>query len=374
MGCCIVSAAGAPGLRLLSVVTQLETGGAQTVAIELHREFLRRGTTSELVFLYEKDSAAFPKRDYRTLLDRSMRSPLDLAKITARLRSVWAKFQPTSVIAHTHFTNNMCGFVAKAAPGSARIIAVHHNMFESYPRSSKLLDRIAASFGLYDHEVSVSQPVLRSLPPGSAERRSVILNGQSLSHSALDRASARKAFGLPADAFLIGNIGRMAEQKNQAFLVDLLARVPDAHVSILGDGHLRPSLVLQAEALGVRDRLHLIGTVVHERVPDFLRALDLFAMPSLHEGMSIAMLEALSAGIPFLGSDVPTIMEVVNGGDGGAGIALPLEADHWVAAIARLRDPVAHAALAARQRARAENFSIETMADQYLAVAAGLRG
>ena len=358
----------------MSVVTQLESGGAQTVAVELHREFLRRGIASELVFLYEKDGTVFPQRDYLTMLDRAPRSPVDLARVVSRLRAAWTAFGPTTILAHTHFTNNICAMV-RASGASGDVLAIHHNLFESYPAASRVLDRIGRTMGLYAGEISVAQPVQRSLPAASARsHRDVILNGQSLSRSDMDMGSARRSFGLPEEAFLIGNIGRLSEQKNQAFLIEMLAALPDVHVAILGEGQLRQALTGQAAALGVGDRLHLIGAVVHERVPDFLAALDIFAMPSLWEGMSIAMLEALAIGVPFIGNDIPPIAEVTDGGAGGAGLVLPLEVARWAAEINRLRaDPAATAALATRERARADDFSIARMADRYLAFAQGTR-
>lgn len=360
-------------MRVLSVVTQLESGGAQTVAVELHREFLSRGIESDLLFLYEKDPGVFPRRDYTTILNRRPRSPVDLARIAARLRARWAAFRPTTVIAHTHFTNNLCAMMkATGTPGD--LLAVHHTPFETFPKPARILDRISRRLGLYASEISVAEPVAQSLPGGATASRTVILNGQNLNRSAIDKTAARASFGLPADAFLIGNIGRLSEQKNQAFLVDLLPLLPDIHVAILGEGQLRADILARATRLGVADRLTLIGAVVHERVPDFLAALDLFAMPSLFEGMSIAMLEALAAGIPFLGTDVPTIAEVVDAGIGGAGLKLPLDPDRWRDAIIALRDdPEARAALSARERERAQDFSIARMADHYLAAADAAR-
>lgn len=363
-------------LRIFSVVTQLESGGAQTMAVALHREFLQRGIASSLSFLYEKDPAVFPQRDYATYLDRKAASPLDLLRIFSRLREHWRHFAPDVVIAHTHFTNNLCA-IAKATQLPGKVLAVHHNPFATFPALSRVLDRAGRSLGLYAGEVSVAEPVRQSLPaarPGLP--RPVILNGQNLSTSAADKASARRSFGLPEDSFLIGNIGRLSEQKNQAFLVDLLARLPQAHVAILGEGHLRAALLEQAQRLGVSDRLTLIGAVVHERVPDFLKAVDVFAMPSLFEGMSIAMLEALAAGAPFVGSNVPALVEVMNGGAGEpAGILLPLEADRWLAEITRLYEqPDLRATLSARGIARADDFSIARMADNYLAACQQVAG
>lgn len=358
-------------MRILNVVTQLESGGAQTVAVDLHREFVRRGVTSKLVFLYEKDPAVFPQRDYTTLAASRPAGPLAMLRVVARLRALWAKFKPDVIIPQTHFSNNICAML-KATGLGGDVLAVHQNVVDSYPRAALWLDAAARRLKLYRAEVSVSDPVLDSLPAarGGDPRRVVVLNSQGLSRSVMNRSTARHSFGLPQDAFLAGNIGRLSEQKNQSFLVDLLARMPALHVAILGEGHLREELLAQAARLGVADRLILLGATVRERVPDFLAALDAFVMPSLHEGLSLAMLEALGAGVPFVGHDVPTIASVVHGGIGGAGIVLPLDPARWQGALESLRDdPAARAALIARERTRAGDFSVETMADNYLAAA-----
>ena len=358
-------------MRILIVMMQLESGGAQTVSVDLHREFVRRGILSKLVFLYEKDPAAFPQRDYETMCTRRPGSPLAFLKLLRDFRRTWAAFRPTAVISQSHFGNNICAIVKLTGVRGA-ILAVHQVDLEQYPKIVHRLDAAARRLRLYASEVSVSAPVAASMPPvrpGDAPRP-IILNSQNLARSTMGKAEARASFGFPADAFLVGNIGRLAEQKNQAFLIDLLAAAPDLHVAILGEGPLRAQLTAQAAARGVEDRLTLVGAVVRERVPDFLAALDLFVLPSLREGLSLAMLEAMGAGVPFIGNDVPTIAEVVHGGLGGAGLVLPLDLGRWHAEIARLRaEPDARVALGRRERERAADFSVEKMADHYLAAA-----
>ena len=357
-------------VKILTVVTQLESGGAQTVAISLHREFLARNLNSRLIFLYEKDKTVFPQRDYETCLEDKPSSLIDYVKVLMRLRRVWKSFEPTYVISHTHYANNACALMRETGlPGT--LLATHHNVHESYPRLARRIERLSQRVRPYDGEICVSNTVRGSLPQASSANRAfqkVIINGQSLEPSAASRDDARSQFGLPMDKFIIGNIGRLSEQKNQSFLIDLLPKLPDAHVAILGEGHLRERLSRQAEALGVSGRLHLMGSVVHERVPAFFRALDVFAMPSLFEGMSIAMLEALVAGIPFLGSDVPSIREVTNGGyTTGAGLALPLEQDRWLQEIKRLAgDEAWRQDLIERETARANDYTTSAMATSYL--------
>ncbi|MBC2775886.1 glycosyltransferase family 4 protein [Rhizobium sp. AQ_MP] len=353
-------------MRILSIVTQLESGGAQTVALQLHRAFLDRGHESKLIFLYEKDTAAFPRRDYESVLPHRVRSPVDSTRLLFKLWSSWQRYSPQVVIAHSHYSNNLAAMM-KAVGLSGKLFPVHHNVYESYPRVSRLLDIVARRLRLYQREIAVSDAVSDSLRRDAPLADAVtILNGLKLAPSTMGRNAARVSFGLPEHGFLIGNIGRLAEQKNQGFLVDLLPEIDGAHVAILGEGHLRDALLERAERLGVANRLTLVGAVVHERVPDFLRALDVFAMPSLFEGLSIAMLEAFVAGVPFVGHDVRSIAAVTAD---SAGLVLPLDHHAWITALRRIRDDEEYARhMSNRQILRAGDFTLDAMTDRYLAL------
>lgn len=354
-------------MKILSIVTQLESGGAQTVAVEIHRELVRRGVNSKLVFLYGKDNSAFPLKDYECVLDRRIRNASEYVFIISKLRSMWASFAPDVVLAHTHFSNNICGML-KATGLKGNVLPVHHCVYESYPAACRIADSIARVLGVYSREISVSDEVTKSLGRVAGRGNvATIPNGISLRASAFAKGEARAAFSLPNDAFIVGNVGRLSEQKNQGFLIELLPYLPEVHLAILGEGHLRERLEAQARGLGVADRCHLLGTVVHERVPDFLRCLDVFAMPSLFEGLSIAMLEAYAAQVPFIGNDVPTIADVAKG---GAGIVHALNVTDWVSSVDKMRrDPAYAKEISERQWVRSGDFTLNSMVDRYLEVA-----
>lgn len=356
-----------PGMRILSVMTQVETAGAQAVAIDLHRAFKRRGIESKLVFLYRKDQLAFPQNDYECCVEGQPRG-LGAMQVFSRLRRVWRDFAPDVVLAHTWYSINYCA-LGKISGLPGLMLPVHHNLYGIYPASSRLFDRLCRRIGVYPRELAIAEAVDRSLPHVRIPR-AIVPNGQNLQPSPLSKQEARAVFGLPSDIFLVGNIGRLVEQKNQMFLVELLARVPPVHLVILGRGELRDALLSRAEALGVKDRLTILPGIVREQVPDILAALDLFALPSLEEGQSIAMLEALGLGVPFIGNDVPTISDVLNTGNGSAGIVLPLALDRWQEEITRLvSSPAALEQLATAACAQGQRFSVDTMVDRYLDVA-----
>ena len=108
--------------------------------------------------------------------------------------------------------------------------------------------------------------------------------------------------GLPADALVVGHVGRFDPQKNPRFLVEIFEIMPEAaRLLLVGDGGLRPDVEQQAEALGIRDRILFTG--VRTDVDRLLQAMDVFLMPSLFEGLPVSLVEAKAAGLPCLISD-----------------------------------------------------------------------
>ena len=116
----------------------------------------------------------------------------------------------------------------------------------------------------------------------------------------------RQALGLRPGAFVIGHVGRLAPAKNQALLLDAFAQArhsgADLQLVIIGDGPLHDTLADRARALAVSEEVRLLGA--RNDVPRLmLSVFDAFAMPSLHEGLPLAALEAQAAGLPCLLSD-----------------------------------------------------------------------
>lgn len=117
----------------------------------------------------------------------------------------------------------------------------------------------------------------------------------------------RQRLGIRKDAWVIGQVGRLADVKNHRFTLENFAtihqRVPNACLLIVGDGQQRESLISLAQALECSDRTFFIGN--RSDVPDLLlNAMDAYVMPSHAEGLPLALLEAQAAGLPCIVSDV----------------------------------------------------------------------
>lgn len=130
------------------------------------------------------------------------------------------------------------------------------------------------------------------------------------------RATARQALGLSADDVVVGCVGRLVELKNHLGLIrqwpDVVASHPQARLVLIGEGPLRPQIEQLIAELGLGDRVMLAG--IRSDVSQLLPGLDVFALPSFTEGVSIALLEACATGLPALASRVGGNVEVIQDG------------------------------------------------------------
>jgi glycosyltransferase involved in cell wall biosynthesis len=121
-----------------------------------------------------------------------------------------------------------------------------------------------------------------------------------------DRRELLAALGLPADALVIGHVGRFFWRKNHAYLLDVAAEVfarePRARLLCLGDGPLKHEIQGKARAMGIAERILFAGS--RTDVPLLMKTvMDVFVLPSHHEGLSLATLEAQAAGLPCVLAD-----------------------------------------------------------------------
>lgn len=172
--------------------------------------------------------------------------------------------------------------------------------------------------------------------------------------------------------FIIGTVGRMAPVKAQTLLARAFAEVlaerpalrPRLRLVMVGDGPLREESRAILAAAGVADLAWLPGE--RSDVPEVMRGLDLFVLPSLAEGISNTILEAMSSGLPVVATDTGGNAELVVDGETGLIVGAP-EPGQLAAAVLRMADDPARAgAMGQAGRARVEaRFSIAAMVEGY---------
>jgi glycosyltransferase involved in cell wall biosynthesis len=258
------------------------------------------------------------------------------------------------------------GRLAARALG-ARLVLHEHFADPRLPRYQALADWLLR--GLTDQAIAVSESTRtflvreRHVP---AERVALIWNGAPLDEFAPrprpETLAVRRELGLPEDAFLVGCVGRLSEQKGHRYLLEAFAQlaplVPDARLLIVGDGDLAGALHTQAGALGIGARVCFAGH--RGDVARVLGALDVLAIASTYEGTPLALFEALAAGKAIVSTAVDGCAEILR--DGETGLLVPAR-DPAALAAALLRvahEPDLRARLASAARAASVRYDVRT--------------
>jgi len=299
-------------IRILHVIDSLDLGGAQTALLNLVKYADRTRFHHEVAAMHGEGRfvAAFRTLDVPVhSLSAHCWPPAYLVNLPRLLQH--GRFD----IVHCHLFG--ANWIAKplAAACGARIRYHHDQCNDAFRAESPAAIFIdALTNQLSTRVLAVSRSVedfnllVEGLPP---ERVTYLPNSVDLAEfrpaSATEQAAARAALDLPADAFVIGGVGRLTPQKNFALLLKaaapLLAENAETIVTIFGSGPEEAQLRAAAPA-GVR----FLGTVADRAT--IYRALDVLVLPSRFEGLPMTVLEAMAAGVPVLASAVDGVREI----------------------------------------------------------------
>jgi glycosyltransferase involved in cell wall biosynthesis len=133
----------------------------------------------------------------------------------------------------------------------------------------------------------------------------------------IDRDSKRTELGIPKDCFAVLSVGEINANKNHASVIRALADLKDSsiHYLIAGKGPLTEDLTALSEQLGISSNVHLLG--YRNDVNELYKAADIFALPSLREGLNVSVMEALASGLPVICSDIRGNRDMVRNGQNG---------------------------------------------------------
>lgn len=160
------------------------------------------------------------------------------------------------------------------------------------------------------------------------------------------RNEIRESLGIGRDEFVFGTVGRLVPTKGLEFLLKAFAltrrRVGRGKLIIVGDGRMRDELKDFAGGLGLADHVHFLG--YRKDVERLLRAMDVFVLASIAEGMPGALLEAMAAGVPCISTAVGGVPDVLESGRFGTLVEAGDENALAKAMIARAMEPSAEGA------------------------------
>ena len=217
---------------------------------------------------------------------------------------------------------------------SLPVIGVHH-AFGDYKRRSRQLfaNFFRKRLALLGVSNAVRDDMRACLPDWPAERIETLYNRidvEAVQAEQVSREDAREHLGLPLDAWVVGNVGRLHPDKDQATLIRgfalALPQLPAGSLlAIMGSGRLEAELKALAVELGVSDAVRFLGQVPNGR--RYFKAFDVFALTSDHEPFGMVLLESMAAGVPVIASDCGGAPEVI----GAAGSVFPLHDEQALA-------------------------------------------
>ena len=369
-------------LSILLLGTQIATGGAQKVLLDQAQWFHQHGHQVFAMFFYDKEnlharwqSAA----DFRIINLNAFAKNKNLFVKTALLIrglfSLWQFLQKEKINVIETFTHdsNMLALPFAFLAGVPVRMATHHGKIGGFPRWKEIIHAWIVNT-MASCIVAVSEQTrLKSLEEGiHADKIVMIPNGIiPVSIAGINRQSVRAEAGFKQDDVVMLSVGRLVYQKAHEYLVAampaVLKEMPNAKVGICGDGVLRADIEAQIRSLKLEDQVKLFG--MQADVTKYLAAADIFILSSRWEGLPIALLEAMSTGLPVISTKVEGVEEVIV--EGEHGLLVPIENTNALAnaIIQLLSDPQLRHKMGAAAKAKVvESYTADRMCEQYLAL------
>ncbi|WP_406204852.1 glycosyltransferase [Kitasatospora sp. NBC_01560] len=307
-------------MRVLHIVTGLASGGAER-QLQLLLRHLPAHQRCEVVALTNPGTVADALRaEGVTVHHLAMRGNRDVGALPRLVRLIRAGRYD---VVHTHlYRAGLYGRLAARLAGVRAVVATEHSLhagvIEGRPVTRGVKGLYLAAERLGTTTVAVSRQVAQTLhawgvPPARVE---LIPNGIDTvryhlpdADRAATRARLRAELGLPADAWVVGGVGRLVPGKRFDVLLEAVAGLDRAaRLVLVGEGPERAALEHRAAALGLGDRLVLTGE--RDDVPELLTVLDVLAAPSTAETFGLGVLEGLAAGLPVRHSACPALDEL----------------------------------------------------------------
>lgn len=311
----------------------MNRGGIESMMMNYYRHFDRKRVQIDFA-VHDAGGFGYYDEEIRNLggrifvLPKKSTHPFSyMLQLNALLRA--GKYR----IVHTHM-DAMGTWVLKAAKecGVPVRIAHSHNTqhLTSNPLKLYLLEKARRNINRYaTHRMACCEAAGKWLFADALFE--VVRNAIDIELFAFDvetRATVRRQFGIGDDEFVIGHVGRFDHQKNHKFLIDVFAEVvkkkPKCLLMLIGGGITQHDCIEQVERFGLANRV--IFTGVRDDVFKLYNAFDLFALPSLFEGLCIVSVEAQVNGCPnLLSSTISGEVNISNKVE-----FLPLQKEDWI--------------------------------------------
>jgi glycosyltransferase involved in cell wall biosynthesis len=296
------------------------------------------------------------------------------------VRSIASYFRNNKItVLHSHgYKASLVCLITKLLYGTPYVVTCHLWYLGTFRiRIYTSLEKVSMRFA--DRVIGVSGEIASDLERVGIPKRKleVIENGIDVDRYSefklepKDAEKVREELGLDRDSIIIGSLGRLTEQKDYQTLIRAAAEALKENEAlefmVAGEGELRSALIKECRDLGIENRFHFLG--FRNDKEKLLKLMNVFVLSSLDEGLPIAMLEAMAAGLPVVTTPVGGIPGVIRPGENGLFIE-PRNVTQLKEALLLL---VGNSAMREELGKRASEtvkaaYSIENMAQKYLAI------
>lgn len=361
-------------MKVLQIINSLGTGGAEKLLLDTIPMYRAQGIEMDILLLWNNN------HQFTTSLIKSNVCKVFILSESENVRDIYKPQHINSIahilrnydIAHVHLfpSQYFTALAKKLIKSNSKLIFTEHNTTNSRIAKTYFKPIEKWVYRRYDRLVCISDEIhqiFKDYLKFDSKYYSVIKNGVNLKaiNNAAVISKQQIHHQLKEQDFLLTQISAFRPQKDQQTLIKALTHLPyNVKLALVGDGVTRAECEALVESLNLQDRVFFLGQRMD--VPSLIVSSDIVVLSSHYEGLSLASIEGLASGKPFLASDVPGLRDIVN----GAGLLFTEGDDKALAdhVIRLMNDPDYKAEVVNRCMNRAAQYDIQHMIDAHIAL------
>ena len=358
--------------RVLLLIKGLGLGGAERLLVDVVATRDQERFDYEVAYVLASQDALVPAMEATGVTVHALggSASADL-RWTLSLRRLLDRGRFDIVHAHLPYAAALGRLVALTVPRRRRPVLVYteHSLWNKAAVVTKALNR--ATVGMDQALIVVSSAARNALPPALRAKAQVVVHGVDrarfsalLEQGQALRREVRDELGVADDELIALTVANLRSEKGYDVLLGAVRLVTAAGAPVrfvsVGRGPLERELAAEADAAGFGEHLRFLGT--RTDTTRLMAGSDIFVLPSYQEGLPVALMEAMSAGLPVVATAVGGVPDVVTDGVEGFLVA-PGRADLLAAAVSRVAgDAALRIRLAEASRARSALFDVRNAA------------
>jgi glycosyltransferase involved in cell wall biosynthesis len=307
-------------MKVVHMIATLDVGGAEKQLITLCKEQVRNGYDVLILPLKGSNTLASEFTQIGGNVSDKVRNKSFISQYFRIL--IFLNREKKSVI-HVHSAKAQLLISLMPFFLRNRFVVSKHDAMQFVPVVSLFLSRLLWRWVQFrcKRVVGISEAIFQQMNHRheSINTKKSIVSYYGISQSDIeeitnvDKQKLRNSWGVAHSTFVIGTVGRLIEEKNQEFMIEVFAKFlnqfPNSYLVICGHGPLEKVLRQRSESLGISNKISILDNIGNAK--EIYAGLDLFVLPSLTEGFGLVLLEAMSAELPIIASRVGAIPEVL---------------------------------------------------------------